>query len=156
MIFFEFGMAEGMEFSFGPDGEFSIGFKSDSSAGKLVRTVKTIVCTAGVIALVIDIFILGWFIYWKRQFKHKSTNSRAITYYHYYSLMGRIFRYHLPKKAVRIAEKAAFAREKITPQELEALVAVCEKDMSEISKGFNRFKKILYNALLVKNRITNK
>ena len=70
--------------------------------------------------------------------------------------MGRIFRYHLPKKAVRIAEKAAFAREKITPQELEALVAVCEKDMSEISKGFNRFKKIPYNALLVKNRITNK
>ena len=149
-------MAEGMEFSFGPDGEFSIGFKSDSSAGKLVRTVKTIVCTAGAIALVIDIFILGWFIYWKRQFKHKSTNSRAITYYHYYSLMGRIFRYPLPKKAVRIAEKAAFAREKITPQELEALVAVCEKDMSEISKGFNRFKKIPYNALLVKNRITNK
>ena len=70
--------------------------------------------------------------------------------------MGRIFRYHLPKKAVRIAEKAAFAQEKITPREFEALVAVCEKDMLEISKGFNRFKKILFNALMIKTKLTNK
>ncbi len=149
-------ISEGMEYSFGKDGEFHIEFKDNSPAGKMVKTLKAIVCTAGSIALVIDILILGWFIYWKRQFRRKSTNGRAIAYYHYYSLMGRIFRYSLPKKAVRIAEKAAFAREKITPQELEALVAVCEKNMNEIAKGYNRFKKLPYNALLVKNRITNK
>lgn len=143
-------MAEGMEYSFGPNGEFTIVFTDNSTGGKLVKLVRNVVCTVGIIALVIDIFILGWFIYWKRHFKHKSENNRAIAYYHYYNIMGRIFRYHLPKKAVRIAEKAAFAQEKITPQELEALVAACEKDMTEIAKGFNRYKKIPFNALLVK------
>ncbi|MBR4404158.1 MAG: hypothetical protein IKT10_03500 [Clostridiales bacterium] len=145
-------MAEGMEYSFGPNGEFTLVFMDESAAGKLVKLVRNVVCTLGIIALVIDIFILGWFIYWKRHFKRKSCNSSAISYYHYYDIMGRIFRYHLPKKAVHIAEKAAFAQEKLTPRELEALVAACEKDMNEIAKGFNRYKKILFNALLVKTK----
>ena len=149
-------MAEGMEYSFGPNGEFTIVFTDDSTGGKLVKGVRNIVCTIGYIVILIDAFILGWFIYWRRHFRRKNANSSAIACYHYYSLMGRIFRYHLPKKAVRIAEKAAFAQEKITPREFEALVAVCEKDMLEISKGFNRFKKILFNALMIKTKLTNK
>ena len=64
--------------------------------------------------------------------------------------MSRIFKYALPRKARQIAEKAAFAEDKITLREAEALITICYKDMTEIAKGFNRFKKLLYNALAVK------
>ena len=38
-------MAEGMEYSFGPNGEFTIVFTDDSTGGKLVKGVRNIVCT---------------------------------------------------------------------------------------------------------------
>ena len=68
--------------------------------------------------------------------------------------MGRLFRYALPRRARQIAEKAAFAPEIITPREVGALVESCSKDMREIAKGFNKYKRFLFNTLYIK--VTNK
>lgn len=137
---------EGTEIYFGPDGEIHI----ELGENRLVKTIGSIVLTISVIALVIDLLLIGWTIYWLRQFAKKNPNEKAITGYHYFSFMSRLFKYALPRKARIIAEKAAFAQDGLTPQEAEALITVCYKDMSEIAKGFNRFKKLLYNALEVK------
>ena len=137
---------DGTSIFFGPDGElyFELG------ENRLVKTVGSIVLTLSVIALVIDLLIIGWTLYWRRQFAKKNPNEKAVTGYHYFSFMSRIFKYALPRKARIIAEKAAFAEDKLTPQEAEALITVCYEDMREIAKGFNRYKKLLFEALAVK------
>ena len=140
----------GTSIYFGPDGEIHI----ELGENRLVKTIGNIVLTISIIALVVDLLLIGWTIYWRRQFAKKNPNEKAITGYHYFSFMSRLFKYALPRRARIIAEKAAFAQDRLTPQEAEALITVCYKDMSEIAKGFNRFKKLLYNALEVK--ITNK
>ena len=139
-------LPEGTELYFGPDGEIYVKLGEN----RLVKAVGDIVLTLAVIAMVIDLLLIGWTIYWRRQFAKKNPNEKAITGYHYFSFMSRLFKYALPRKARIIAEKAAFAQDRLTPQEAEALITVCYKDMSEIAKGFNRFKKLLYNALEVK------
>ena len=139
-------MPEGTEIRFGPDGEIHI----ELGENRLVKTIGNIVLTISIIALVVDLLLIGWTIYWRRQFAKKNPNEKAITGYHYFSFMSRLFKYALPRRARIIAEKAAFAQDRLTPQEAEALITVCYKDMSEIAKGFNRLKKLLYNALEVK------
>ena len=130
----------------GPDGilYFEIG------ENRLVKAVGTVILTISLIAFVIDLLLIGWVVYWRLQFAKKDPNEKAIAGYHYFSFMSRLFKYGLPRRARLIAEKAAFAADKITPQEAEALIKVCYVDMAEISKGFNRFKKLLYKALEVK------
>ena len=119
-------------------------------ASKVIDTLNNIVLTISIIALVINLLIVGWYLYWRRHFSKKTTNGKVIAYYHYYQLMGRLFRYCLPRRARQIAEKAAFAPEIITPREVGALIASCDKDMREIAKGFNKYKRFLFNALLIK------
>lgn len=130
----------------GPDGMiyFEIG------ESRLVKAVGTVLLTISLIAFVIDLLLIGWVVYWRLQFAKKDPNEKAIAGYHYFSFMSRLFKYGLPRRARLIAEKAAFAADKITPQEAGALIKVCYVDMAEISKGFNRFKKLLYKALEVK------
>ena len=136
----------GSDVRFGPDGEIEI----ELGENRLVKVIGNIVLTLAAIAFVIDLLLIGWTVYWRRQFAKKNPNEKAVTGYHYFSFMSRLFKYALPRKARFIAEKAAFAKDGLTPQEAEALITVCYKDMSEIAKGFNRFKKLLYIALDVK------
>ena len=136
----------GSDVRLGPDGEIEI----ELGENRLVKVIGNIVLTLAAIAFVIDLLLIGWTVYWRRQFAKKNPNEKAVTGYHYFSFMSRLFKYALPRKARIIAEKAAFAKDGLTPQEAEALITVCYKDMSEIAKGFNRFKKLLYNALEVK------
>ena len=136
----------GSDVRFGPDGEIEI----ELGENRLVKVIGNIVLTLAAIAFVIDLLLIGWTVYWRRQFAKKNPNEKAVTGYHYFSFMSRLFKYALPRKARFIAEKAAFAKDGLTPQEAEALITVCYKDMSEIAKGFNRFKKLLYIALEVK------
>ncbi len=136
----------GSDVRLGPDGEIEI----ELGENRLVKVIGNIVLTLAAIAFVIDLLLIGWTVYWRRQFAKKNPNEKAVTGYHYFSFMSRLFKYALPRKARIIAEKAAFAKDGLTPQEAEALISVCYKDMSEIAKGFNRFKKLLYNALEVK------
>jgi len=119
-------------------------------ASKVIDTLNNIVLTISIIALVINLLIVGWYLYWRRHFSKKTTNGKVIAYYHYYQFMGRMFRYCLPRRARQIAEKAAFAPEIITPREVGALIASCDSDMREIAKGFNKYKRFLFNALLIK------
>ena len=139
---------------------FSLTYENDAGlivelgTSKLLDTLNRILLSIAIAALVIDLCIIGWYLYWRRHFAKKDSNGKAIAYYHYFELMARLFRYSLPRKARFIAEKAAFAPEKITPREAEALAAICSKDMNEISMGFNKYKRFLYKALFIK--ITSK
>ena len=135
-----------VEIYIGPDGEVHVNL----SENKLLKAIGTVLLTISAIAMLTDLLLIGWTIYWRRKLAKKDPAGRAISGYHYFSFMSRIFKYALPRKARQIAEKAAFAEDKITLREAEALITICYKDMTEIAKGFNRFKKLLYNALAVK------
>ena len=134
--------------------EDETGLIVEIEASKVLDTINNIVLTLSIIALVIDLCIIGWYVYWRRHFSKKDTNGKAIAYYHYFEFMGRLFKYALPRRARQIAEKAAFSGEKTTPREVGALVESSSKDMKEIAKGFNKYKRFLFNILLIK--VTNK
>lgn len=136
---------------FYPNGNVGVDY---TGAKRFINIFTGIICAAGAIVLVLELLLFAWAFYWRRHFRRSDINEKAKSYYHYFELMSRIFRYSLPKKAIRIAEKAAFADGKIAPQELETLCKTCIFDMNEIAKGFNKYKRALFKALLVK--ITNK
>ncbi len=131
-----------------PDGEIHVALEEN----KLLAAIGNTLLTISLIALLADLLLIGWTVYWRRQFAKKDPVRRAISGYHYFSFMSRIFKYALPKRARLIAEKAAFSQDKITLRESEALITICVRDMTEIAKGFNRFKKFLFAALAVKIR----
>ena len=131
-----------------PDGEIHVALEEN----KLLAAIGNTLLTISLIALLADLLLIGWTVYWRRQFAKKDPVRRAISGYHYFSFMSRIFKYALPKRARLIAEKAAFSQDKITLRESEALITICFRDMTEIAKGFNRFKKFLFAALAVKIR----
>ena len=58
-------------------------------------------------------------------------------------------RFTIPGKAVKIAEKAAFAEDSLSPAEIKMLLTMCKEHMVECSKSYPEIKKILYRLLLI-------
>ncbi len=124
---------------------------SAKTSMKLIEIEKTIVrWAAGIllalmaVTLLILGFKLAFTVFWLDKFKAGKINGKARAYYHYYSLMGRIFRFDIPSNATDIAEKAAFSGGEITPKELNMLLTTCKEHMKECSGGFPKIKMYIF------------
>jgi transglutaminase-like putative cysteine protease len=125
--------------------------ETNKNSIKLIEIEKTIVKTAAAIifafmaiALIVLVFKLAFTVFWLEKFKTEKINEKAIAYYHYFGLMGRIFRFDIPVKASDIAEKAAFSNGEITPDEYKKLVTSCREHMKECAGGFPKIKQSVF------------
>ena len=124
---------------------------TNTNSVKLIEIEKTIVKTAAAIilvlmaiALIVVGFKLAFTVFWLEKFKTEKINEKAIAYYHYFGLMGRIFRFDIPVKASDIAEKAAFSNGEITKDEYKMLLTSCREHMKECAGGFPKIKQSVY------------
>ena len=128
------------------------GQKGSGWPAYVVRTFKlfiTIVITAAVLTLLVIGGRFAFIFYWKRRFNAKSINETAIAYYHYFVLMGKIFKVSIPPVANELAEKATFSGCSLTWKEYNALVSVCKIAMSTASRDFSRYKLYAYKLLKI-------
>ena len=58
-------------------------------------------------------------------------------------------KFTIPRKAVEIAEKAAFAEDSLSDAEIKMLHTLCREHMVECSKSYTRLKKLLFRLLLI-------
>lgn len=114
-----------------------------------VRLFLTILIVIVSVAVVILILRIAYVMFWKKKFKTNKPDDRAIAYYHYYCFMGRVLRFTIPGKAVKIAEKAAFAEDSLSPAEIKMLLTICKEHMVDCSKSYPEIKNILYRLLLI-------
>lgn len=113
---------------------------------------------AGILISVISVFLLiaisrvVYVIYWDNRFKEEKINAKAVAYYHYYSFMGRMLRFTVPKTARDIAEKAVFSGSDISSKELNMLLTTCKEHMESCSVSYSRIKMSIYKLLYIKIR----
>ncbi len=104
-----------------------------------------------VVSLLVFVMILrvAYYAFWYGKFNTDKNDEKAIAYYHYYCFMGRALRFTIPRRAVEIAEKAAFAADSLTEAEIKMLHTLCREHMVECSKSYTRLKKLLFRLLLI-------
>ena len=115
----------------------------------IVKAFAVVLIAAVFVVLLILTVKLVFAAYWLNRVNTESINNKAISCYHYYRLMGRIFRFELPSKATEIAEKATFSGGDISPKELKMLLTTCKEHMTACSNSFSRYKLALYRLLSV-------
>lgn len=111
---------------------------------KLVLTV-TVVLAAIVVLVLAGRF--AFIFYWKNKFNAKKVNDIVIAHYHYYKLMGRLFKVAMPPVATELAEKAMFSGRTLDAEDYNALISSCKIAMNTASRDFSRCKKYAYKLL---------
>lgn len=114
---------------------------------KLVLTVAVVLAVMAFIVLAVRV---AFVIYWKNKFSAKTINGRAIAYYHYYTLMGRLFKVVIPSVASELAEKATFSGKELSANEYNTLISSCRKAMDDSSRDFSRYKSYAYKLLRIR------
>lgn len=125
-------------------------FEENAELIKKILTVIVIVA-ASIFALIGSVR-LAFVLFWRNKFSTANINDKAVSYYHYFRLMGKIFNFSMPGKAKEIAEKAVFSGDGITGKEIKMLITVCNEQMMACSKGFSRIKMYFYMLLRLKIR----
>lgn len=118
----------------------------------VIKLFAVILAAAAAVWLMLMTVKLVFAIYWQKRFNTEIINDKAVSYYHYFVLMGRIFRFTVPSGATVIAEKATFSENGVTPKEINMLLTICKEHMTACSKSFSRIKLFLYRLLEIKIR----
>ena len=119
---------------------------------KIVKWAAGILLVLIAAALLILGFKLVFTVNWLEKFKAEKINDKAIAYYRYYRLMGRIFHFDIPAKATDIAEKAAFSDGDLTPDELKMLLTSCKEHMKQCTGGFPKIKMFVFRLFEIDQR----
>ena len=119
---------------------------------KFIILFTAIIAAAIAVWLLFMLVKLSFALYWQNKFKTENINDKAIAYYHYYRLMGRIFKFSLPQNTTDIAEKAAFSGGDISDKELKMLLTTCREHMKACSISFTRIKLILFSLFNINIR----
>lgn len=115
-------------------------------------TLKVILIILIVLVSIVVLVLLlrvAYYIFWYGKFNSDKNDEKAVAYYHYYCFMGRVLKFTIPRKAVEIAEKAAFAEDSLSDAEIKMLHTLCREHMVECSKSYTRLKKLLFRLLLI-------
>ena len=91
-------------------------------------------------ALIRIIYVLSW----KIRFMTKDNRKKAVAYYHYFSFMSKILGTKLPKKAVGVAQKAAFSNEEISDEEIKLLVSTSNESAKALSEKLPLYRRVPY------------
>lgn len=91
-------------------------------------------------ALIRIIYVLSW----KIRFMTKDNRKKAVAYYHYFSFMSKILGTKLPKKAVGVAQKAAFSNEEISDEEIKLLVSTSTESAKALSEKLPLYRRVPY------------
>lgn len=122
--------------------------------GYVLRAFKlflTIFITAAAVFIIVLTGRAVFVIYWLRRFRAEKINDRAVAYYHYFSLMARVFRFVFPDTVRGTAEKATFSGRDITAKELSAMISTCRKIMKDTSADLSGYRKPLYRLMVIPN-----
>lgn len=113
-------------------------------------SIPTGVFIAFFVILALGIARFVYVLVWMVKLSVKGNRERAVAYYHYFRFMGRLLHTKLPKKAVAIAEKAAFSNEEITKKDVDILIETCKKSSSALSAKLPAYKRIPYRFFEIK------
>ena len=91
-------------------------------------------------ALIRLIYVMSW----KLRFCTKDNRKKAVAYYHYFSFMSKILGTKLPKKAVGVAQKAAFSNEEISDEEIKLLVSTSNESAKALSEKLPLYRRVPY------------
>ena len=126
---------------------------AEQKAKEVERVTITVLFTILIVLLSLILLVLilrvAYYIFWYGKFNADKNDEKAIAYYHYYCFMGRVLKFTIPRKAVEIAEKAAFAEDSLSDGEIKMLHTLCREHMVECSKSYTRLKKLLFRLLLI-------
>ena len=126
---------------------------AEQKAKEVERVTITVLFTILIVLLSLILLVLilrvAYYIFWYGKFNADRNDEKAIAYYHYYCFMGRVLKFTIPRKAVQIAEKAAFAEDSLSDGEIKMLHTLCREHMVECSKSYTRLKKLLFRLLLI-------
>ena len=128
------------------DGKFEI----PEAVRNFFKLVLTVVAVISVAAFIIVSVRVVFVIYWKNKFSAKTVNDRAVAYYHYYTMMGRIFKIVIPSAASDLAEKATFSGKDLTAKEYNTLISSCRNAMTNSSRDFSRYKSYAFRLLWIR------
>ena len=134
------------------------GHTSDSDeADKEVTHPSDILRIIGIvlILLIISALIIArmmYVIYWKRRFSAPGVRARIIAYYRYFKLTGRFLNGRPTKKALTIAERAAFSQEKLTEDDLKQLIDSSLRATDTLRKKLPAHKRLIFNLITVRFR----
>lgn len=113
----------------------------------VIKAFVAVMIAAVFVVILILLAKLVFAAYWLNKVNTENINDKAIAYYHYYRLLGRIFRFTLPSKATEIVEKAAFSGGDISPKELNMLLTICKEHLKACSNSFSSYKMSLLRLL---------
>ncbi|MBE7069801.1 MAG: hypothetical protein E7386_04815 [Ruminococcaceae bacterium] len=122
-------------------------FVLPDSIKNFFKLVLTIVIIVTVVAVIVFLGRAVFVIYWNSKFSAKTVNGRALACYHYFALMGRIFKVPVPSGASELAEKARFSGRSLSHKEYDALISACKNALKNASSDFSRYKKYAYRLL---------
>ncbi len=134
------------------DGDADSEKEASEWKGYVMRAFKLFLTIFITVAAVFIVTMIGravFVIYWLRRFRTEKINDRTVAYYHYFSLMSRVFRFIFPDTVRGIAEKAIFSGRDITPKELSAMISTCRKIMKETSIDLSGYRKPLYRLMVI-------
>lgn len=130
-----------------PDGHNQTVFELPKYVLNFIRFLVTCVVVLIVILMLVLAARIVFMLHWLNRFKAEKINDRIVSYYHYFSLMSRVFRFIYPAAVTEIAEKATFSGKELSAKELDTLVATCIKIMKISSVDFPRPKKLLFRLM---------
>ena len=118
---------------------------------QLMDTAKAALIVFTGFALIRVIYVLSW----KSRFAVKDNRKKAIAYYHYFSFTCKILGTKLPKKAVGVAQKAAFSNECVTDEEIKLLVSTCTESAKALSEKLPLYRRVPYRFFEITVRLTS-
>lgn len=113
------------------------------------RLLGTVVIVLAALAFVVFAARVAFVLYWLNRFHTEKINDKAVSYYHYFTLMTRVFKFVFPAAVREIAEKATFSGRDISKKELDLLRVTCMKTMKITSGDFTGPKKLLFRLMVI-------
>lgn len=93
---------------------------------------------------------LIYVISWKVRFSVKDNRKKAIAYYHYFRFTGKLLGIRLPRKAVAVAEKAAFSNEDVSAEEIKLMVSVFTRSAKALGNKVPSYRRVPYRFFEIK------
>ena len=116
-----------------------------------ISTPVIVIFVVAMVILSLVILRIAFIIYWRSKFTKGDNNQRARSYYHYFSLISKIFKSTPSKGATRLAEQAAFSGNILTDKELSELIHSGENKIKASIRNLNWYQLLIYRALKVRS-----
>ena len=112
--------------------------------------IKDTAIAALIVFIGFGILRIIYVISWRSRFAVKDNRKKAVAYYHYFSFTSKLLGTKLPRKAVSVAEKAAFSNEPVSDEDIKFLVRTCSESAKALSDKLPAIRRVPYRFFEIK------